>query len=164
MEYRTAFIVPPLTVHSFVDSAIYFVPAMGMMLIAVAPSITKHAIARYLPKPPAIARVAIFLLSVFILYCGINYEIIGTIAAARDARTGNCTIAEGKVEAFLPEPAAGHGRRETFSVNGTNFSYSAYASTLGFHRSMFQGGPIRQGLQVRICHQNGVILRLDVQP
>ncbi len=56
---------------------------------------------------------------------------------------------------------AGHDT-ERFDVNGINFSYSDYMVTGGFNVTSSHGGPVREGLAVRICYKDGEILRLEV--
>jgi hypothetical protein len=82
--------------------------------------------------------------------------------AKRTLLRGDCEIVEGKVEHFHPMPASGHDT-ERFDVNGVPFSYSDYIVSAGFNNSASHGGPIREGLPVRICYRDGEILRLEVQ-
>jgi hypothetical protein len=58
---------------------------------------------------------------------------------------------------------ANNGRgAESFAVNGHRFSYSDSVVTSGFHTTVALGGPIREGLYVRIACANGLIPRLEV--
>jgi hypothetical protein len=83
---------------------------------------------------------------------------------ARSARSsGEYTVVQGKVEHFVPQPYAGHAY-ETFTVNGTDFSYTDYKTGAGFHQSRSHGGPITNGVRVRIGHARGEILTLEVCP
>lgn len=70
-------------------------------------------------------------------------------------------MVQGAVENFCPMPASGHAM-ESFTVNGAKFEYSNYAVTAGFNQTASHGGPIREGLPVRIWRWHGEILRLDV--
>lgn len=91
----------------------------------------------------------------------------------RDARVVKAAIAngsvievEGRVSGFVPAPYEGH-RDESFVVNGIPFSYSEYVNRGGFHRTAARGGPIRDGLEVRIHYfpeyAYNRILRLEVK-
>lgn len=77
-------------------------------------------------------------------------------------RNGNYAVVEGDVEDFRPMPFQGH-QDECFSVHGERFCYSDYGIQPGFNWSASHGGPIRQGLPVRIAHYDGQILRLEVR-
>lgn len=77
------------------------------------------------------------------------------------AKQRNCAIAEGRVSDFHPMPPGGHDT-ERFKVGGVPFSYSDDVVTAGFHQSAARGGPIREGLPVRICYAGESILRLQV--
>ena len=83
------------------------------------------------------------------------------LRASAKVRKNECSIVEGRVADFHPMPPAGHDT-ERFEVNGVPFSYSDYIITSGFNQSASHGGPIREGLPVRICYADGEILRLEV--
>lgn len=76
-------------------------------------------------------------------------------------RSGNYAVVQGQVENFHPMPYEGH-QDECFSVQSQTFCYSDYGVQPGFDRSTSHGGPIHQGLPVRIAYFDGQILRLDV--
>jgi hypothetical protein len=76
-------------------------------------------------------------------------------------RTRNYKIAEGRVENFIPMPYTGH-QDECFSVHAARFCYSDYAIQAGFNHSASHGGPIREGLRVRVAYCDGQILRLEI--
>jgi hypothetical protein len=83
------------------------------------------------------------------------------LSLASALRTGRCEVVEGVVTAFHPMPAAGH-ENEWFVVGGCRFDYSDYRLTAGFNNTSSHGGPLRQGLRVRIHHRNGAIARLEI--
>jgi len=76
-------------------------------------------------------------------------------------REGRYSIVEGPVTDFVPMPNEGHSY-ESFTVQGRRFTYSDYEVTSGFHNSTSHGGPIRQGLYVRVTYMGNLILRLQV--
>ncbi|HTV49017.1 MAG TPA: hypothetical protein VMG59_11300 [Phycisphaerae bacterium] len=77
-------------------------------------------------------------------------------------RNGNYAVVEGRVENFHPMPYEGHSD-ETFTVGNESFSYSDYDIQPGFNQAASHGGPIRDGLQVRIAYYDGQILRLEIR-
>ncbi len=79
----------------------------------------------------------------------------------RAAETGKYESVEGIVTNFVPMPHEGH-RDEKFCVKNTCFSYSDYSGRAGFNHTSSHGGPIKEGLPVRIHHINGVIIQLEV--
>jgi len=83
------------------------------------------------------------------------------LSVTSDLREGRYSIVEGPVEDFVPMPFAGHPM-ESFTVGGHRFSYSDYLGTSGFHNTASHGGPIRQGLYVRISYSGNLILRLEI--
>jgi hypothetical protein len=58
-------------------------------------------------------------------------------------------------------PKSGH-KMESFTVNGVKFEYSDFVVTPGFNNATSHGGPIREGLPVRISHIDNTILKLEV--
>jgi hypothetical protein len=89
---------------------------------------------------------------------------VGTYQQYRNAssclRDASCPTVEGPVTEFIPTPYSGHSM-ESFAVDGHRFSYSDYVVTPGFHSTASHGGPIREGLYVRITYAGNVILRLE---
>ena len=73
--------------------------------------------------------------------------------------TGKYDIVEGTVTDFVSIPNSG---RESFMVNNKHFSYSQYNMGLEFHHTKSHGGPIDEGIQVRISYVGNNILRLEV--
>ena len=87
--------------------------------------------------------------------------VLGNLTAQASLRDGTCEVVEGRVENF--QPGSGGGKKsETFTVNGERFEYSDFVVSSGFSRTASHGGPVRQGLLVRICHTDGDILRLGI--
>lgn len=76
-------------------------------------------------------------------------------------RNGTYAVVEGTVVDFRPMPYEGH-QDECFRVSGINFCYSDYAIQPGFNKTASHGGPIREGLSVRIAYYDGQILKLEI--
>lgn len=68
---------------------------------------------------------------------------------------------EGVVSNFIPMPYSGHAD-ECFTVGGRTFTYSDFGVTAGFNNTKSHGGPIDQGIHVRIWHVGNRIARLEV--
>ncbi len=80
----------------------------------------------------------------------------------RDALlNGKYTVVEGTVTDFVPMPYTGHAM-EKFNVNGYHYEYSDFVVVAGFNNTQSHGGPIRQGLKVRIADVGGKIARLEI--
>ncbi|MGO9485058.1 MAG: hypothetical protein ACLPX9_10815 [Rhodomicrobium sp.] len=74
---------------------------------------------------------------------------------------GHYNVVEGIVENFRPMPFSGHSV-ESFDVNGVHFSYSDYKFSQGFNNTSSHGGPIRQGLHVKIAYMGNTIIKLEI--
>jgi predicted PurR-regulated permease PerM len=68
---------------------------------------------------------------------------------------------EGTVTNFSPMPYSGHVD-ESFEVNGHKFSFSDFAITAGFNNTKSHGGPIDEGVHVRIWYIKNKIARLEI--
>ena len=64
---------------------------------------------------------------------------------------GQLAVVVGPVENFHPMPVTGHDT-ERFTVSNVHFAYSDYVVTSGFNQTSSNGGPIHEGLQVRIWY------------
>jgi len=75
---------------------------------------------------------------------------------------GNYQVAEGYVTNFIPMPYGGHSQ-ESFCVdNYPCFDYSDYGITAGFNNAKSHGGPISEGLPVRVSYIGNTIVKLEV--
>src|SRR5712664_2342263 len=75
-------------------------------------------------------------------------------------------VIEGPVEHFHPMPYTGHDL-ESFDLARVHFEYSDYDLDQGFNNTTSHGGPIREGLYIRVHYVvwNGrpAIVRLEVR-
>jgi hypothetical protein len=84
-------------------------------------------------------------------------------ACARAEREGRVKVVEGVIRDFRPlrsvlqQPAY-----ETFRVGEEVVSVPLFTESCGYHRTVVEGGPFREGLKVRLHLWNGTILRVDV--
>ncbi len=72
-------------------------------------------------------------------------------------RDGQTSYVEGVVRYF-----SSGKNYESFEVNGIEFSYDYNTVNAGFRQTKNHGGPIDKGVYVRIWHDRGTILRLEV--
>ena len=72
-------------------------------------------------------------------------------------REGRASYVDGTVTDF-------HGGKnyESFEVNGKRFSYDYKTANAGFRQTKYHGGPIDEGVNVRMWHDRGTIMRLEV--
>jgi hypothetical protein len=79
-------------------------------------------------------------------------------------RNSQYSVIEGTVEGFQPMPHEGC-KCECFRVKDVAFCYSDYDMRMaGFNQSASHGGPIREGLSVRIAYRDDQILRIEISP
>jgi hypothetical protein len=75
---------------------------------------------------------------------------------------GDFKVVEGPVENFHPMPVEGHDL-ESFTVKGQKFEYSDFVISPGFHNATSRGGPILEGLPVRISYVKNDIVKLEIK-
>jgi hypothetical protein len=114
-------------------------------------------------RPRASKRFALYIL-IFSLFWTITafYSTYAQFAALKKAQAnGTAQVVAGVVTHFTPMPATGHAM-ERFCVQETCFSYSDYVITAGFNHTSSHGGPIREGLPVRVTYVGAAIIKLEV--
>lgn len=94
-------------------------------------------------------------------FCSLVSVGLGYSSLATALRSGRCQIVEGHVTQFRPMPKEGHAL-ESFVVDGKRFEYSDFILTPGFNNTSSHGGPIREGLRVRIHYLGSDIARLEI--
>ena len=134
--------------------------SVGLATIVFADSKAFSWMVDRLPKQGMLMSIFICVFGSLLIGAGIiNYSNFANLRQA--ARDGSVEIAEGKVEQFVPMPYEGHAQ-ETFVVNGQYFALSDYDLTKGFNKTQSHGGPLKEGLQVRITHVDGSIVKLEI--
>ena len=84
-------------------------------------------------------------------------------ACAAASRTGDGELIEGVVRDL--RPLTSYWQRpaeERFAVGSREVRLPLVPSGCGFHRTQLEGGPLRDGLTVRLLSWRGQILRVDV--
>ena len=99
---------------------------------------------------------------------GAFWSTYGDYRSMRNAlRSGRFTVVEGRVRNFQPSDPGDH-KNETWEVEsgGRVYEYAYVPSSLtpGFRKASVHGGPVREGLRVRIANVDGYIARLEVAP
>lgn len=94
-------------------------------------------------------------------FLGMGFYICQKVSLLYSYHKGNYSITEGVVRDYVPVHPWGKGT-ENYTVNDQRFSYADDIITPGFNHTKSRGGPIKEGLQVRIWHVNGEIIRLEV--
>ena len=74
---------------------------------------------------------------------------------------GHAATVEGRVSGFVPAPYQGHAD-ERFCVGSKCFEYSDYVITGGFNTTSSHGGPIKDGMPVRVTYVGDLIVKLEV--
>jgi len=76
-------------------------------------------------------------------------------------RSGDYLTVTGPITNF--QPGGVRHRSERFRVNGTVFTYGPAEITSAFHHTAGHGGPMREGLQVRLAVAGDRIIRVEVR-
>lgn len=115
--------------------------------------------------PKILIVITVFVCTIFLVlavYAFNAFAFQDMYSRAKDAYVqGQYSVVEGTVANFHPMPYSGHSQ-ETFSVNGVQFSYSDFVLIPCFNNTASHGGPIHEGLRVRIAYSGNCILKLEV--
>lgn len=146
-------------------------PAFGLIFVALGALLWRYRdqmpASGYGPFRSRKAFVSVFL-GFGILWTSIaSLGVLGSyFGARRSLSDGTARVVEGVVQDFHAMPYSGHDT-ERFTVGGVRFAYSDYSVGAGFNNTSSHGGPIREGLLVRI-HYTGsqgrtTILQLEIK-
>ena len=87
--------------------------------------------------------------------------------AMQALQNGTALVVEGRVDNFT---VSASGKAESFAVQGIQFGYSEFSDSVGFHNTSAYGGPMKDGLLVRIHYidlegdpSEPTILKLEVR-
>jgi len=157
-----------ITVFNLADTGYrdWWFPAFGLIFVVIGVILPKLFDAGIFPNyqkqwmgnwfPSVFLGFAIFWTAITFI------STLGAYLKDREALlSGKASYVEGVVTNFVPMPYQGHAQ-ESFSVKGVPFNYSDYGVTAGFNNSSSHGGPIRQGLYVRIWYSGNDILKLQI--
>lgn len=106
-----------------------------------------------------------FFIFVALAIVGLDYWT--TIRLRRALTQKHYTLVEGIVRNFTPgDPGAHTAERWDIESGGRTYHYEYHQSSYhpGFATTQPYGGPIREGLHVRIADVDGVIARLELNP
>ncbi len=149
-QYHTVFVIG---LHSFpwVDIFFFALPiAVGLALIRFSGG----------KQIRQVVGAFFIIFSLFLLFL-VSMSTVSIYMKFRHAYVnGNYLVVEGRVENFRPMRTPGP-ETESFSVNGTTFSYNVISDTC--FNNAYPHRIIQPGLNVRIFYTNGCILRLDVR-
>ncbi len=123
-----------------------------------------------IPKVPSAIRISGSVTLICAGLCVAIFLFASTLSAYHTGSdllaTNQAQVAEGQV---IDLTSTASGKAESFRVQGVQFSYSEYSESLGFHHVSTLGGPMKEGLQVKIwyAHIDGdpsdpVILKLEI--
>jgi len=160
MEYQTVFDIAEVGYKS------WNFPAFGLILVAAGGVLVarrKSLSGWWSRHPNASAAFAFSLFGFAILWVLTTFfSTFGAYSSLSRARAVNdVRVVEGVVTNFKPMPATGHAM-ERFCVSSKCFEYSDYVVTAGFNNTSSHGGPIREGLQVRVSYVGNSIVKLEV--
>jgi hypothetical protein len=160
MEYRTVFDIATAGYKG------WSFPAFGMLFVAIGAVLVANRRRLRGPWsriPRARNAFAFFFLGFSVLWTlGVFALTYGQCLSLAGSRASNdALVAEGVVTDFKPMPYTGHSM-EKFCVARACFAYSDYVVVAGFNNTASHGGPIHDGLPVRVTYVGNSILKLEV--
>jgi len=160
MEYRVVFDIASAGYKS------WSFPAFGLIFVVVGAGLValRKNFGGWWGKHPIASNVfAFFFFGFAVLWTVVSfvatYHDYSSLSAA--VRTNCVHVVEGVVTNFRPMPVTGHAM-ERFCVSDKCFEYSDYIITGGFNNTSSHGGPIREGLSVRVSYVGNSITKLEI--
>lgn len=139
----------------------WWFPAFGLIFVVIGAALVW--LGRAMNWQRSRRSVGYFMIGFACLWSGLTFSTtFGQYTSLRSAyRRSQFSTVEGRVTNFRPMPYQGH-QDECFSVQSQTFCYSDYVVTAGFNNSASHGGPVREGLPVRVSYIGNTIVRLEV--
>jgi len=144
----------------------WWFPAFGLLFVVVGGILVKfRATVQKWRMPTLLAKSFPFIV--------LGFSILWTLASfaltfgeyyslKRALQEGRYRVVEGPVTEFQPMPYSGHAR-ESFVVGGNKFSYSDFEMTSAFNNTQSHGGPIKEGLYIRVTSVGDAIVKLEIR-
>lgn len=160
MEYRTVFDVAAAGYRT------WHAPALGIVFVVAGAALIagrKSPTPGWGKHPRAFAAFTFSFFGFAVLWTiTVTYFTFSDYSSLAKAQANNkFQVVEGVVTEFRPMPVTGHAM-ERFCVSGKCFEYSDYVSAAGFNNTSSHGGPIHEGLQVRVSYIGNSILKLEI--
>jgi hypothetical protein len=160
MEYRVVFDVSAAGYKAWNFALVGLV----FVLVGIGVVAFRNKLGGWWATHPTASKVfAFFFLGFAVLWTSVSfvetYSDYRTLLNAE--RTNALQVVEGVVSNFNPMPPTGH-TMERFCVAADCFTYSDFVITAGFNNTTSHGGPIRNGLAVRVSHVGNTIAKLEV--
>ncbi|MDF1641641.1 hypothetical protein [Thalassolituus oleivorans] len=158
MEYEVAFEIS----KSGIGNLTFALPGLAFIIIGILMFKFRGKLSQNRPKW-FVNAFATFFLSFAVLWTLLAGIGIGAQQSSvrADYIAGKFDVVEGVVENFDPMPASGH-KMESFTVGGVKFEYSDFVVTPGFNNATSKGGPIQEGMPVKISYIGNIILKLEI--
>jgi hypothetical protein len=80
----------------------------------------------------------------------------------RAYRDGQYQVVEGPIQVMHEQPATGHTKGDTITVNGKTFEVNYFYATPAYRNTLVHGGVLQSGVYARLYYYNGEILRVDI--
>lgn len=165
MDYRIVFDLQTSEIRF--SNYLYVLPGTFLFVLGIVAFLFRNRLSNPFRARPMPRQLPFFLvlfgalwmqLSFFSLY--IQYHALETAM-----KSGKVNVAEGRVMHFTPSSYLGSkGERFCVSDSDVCFSYSDYIVTPGFNQTQSHGGPIKDGLPVKVTYKDDTIVKLEVAP
>jgi hypothetical protein len=84
-------------------------------------------------------------------------------ALVRAYRDGAAQVVEGTVQVISRQPEGGHARGDLIRIGEVRFGVDYFSLTPAYSQTIAHGGALRDGVQARVWHCDGLILRADIR-
>ncbi|MFZ6875978.1 hypothetical protein ACO0LF_28285 [Undibacterium sp. Di27W] len=150
----------------------YTFPASGLIVVTIGAVMLFFHFIHKRQNPPG-SKARLWGQSPWFFYFFFGFSCIWTITSFHSTYSdytelrsayeqGQCKRVEGRVENFKIAPKEKRKSDESFDVRGEHFYYANHYVSAGFNTSSIAGGPMKEGLYVRIHHCGNDIARLEI--
>jgi hypothetical protein len=72
-------------------------------------------------------------------------------------------VAEGIVEVLHTQPWSGHDKGDIIRIGQATLEVNYYVATVGYKKTIANGGVLKNGVYARVYYTDGTILRVDIK-
>lgn len=113
-------------------------------------------------KTNLIVHNVIFCVFTFLILMGICAYLFFSYKLVNHYKNGDYEIAEGEVLVLHQQRQGGHDKGDKVLIDGTKFVIDYFTPTNAYNQTIAYGGVLHNGVQAKLYHHDGKILRIDI--
>lgn len=144
-----------------------FVPLVVLLTALVVELVRRRQELREVFRSPRRPHIAIYLLAGVVLALLTGARFLSYVEEKKEfvrvLNANQARVVEGEITNYTPQAWTGRPL-EKFQVGSEGFSFDGFGASPAYHKRRRSGGPLQEGMRVRVFEFRGSILRVEVLP